>query len=413
MTPPPTSPRTQSEESSDTQASYSTPQEGAATVQPSAELMGMMNGFNQILQQNNELIGRISTLVETKNTGGLSVSLPSFSGNPEEISSLWALQVSEILEAKSVPETKKTNLASGVLKGAALAWYLGNKDFLLARSCKDPYKAPKKDPKQVDGPATYIDFTCFLHKMCWAFPRHQEQATLRRLLRNMKQKTSVQAYISSFRILASLAKGLGSYDATTYFTDGLKPRTRAEVRFHDPQTLEEAMAIAARHDTSHFNPPDIKEYIGQLTHSVTVTEPSTPSTSSSGPYNGPQPMDLNNIGGRRMPPRSGGFGGRGGGGWRGRGRGGGWSGRGGGWRGRGGGRGQGRRITSGPTASDGCYICHSPNHWKNECPQNNRNRTFGGQSSTGPSANNTEIHELTRKMEELQVKVNGLANSGN
>lgn len=123
-------------------------------------------------------------------------------------------------------------------------------------------------------------------------PPHYQQI-LRRQLRGLRQKDSVQKYVYEFRNLIGQIEGMGELDQVMHFIDGLKQATKVEVNYKSPSMLEEAIYAAIAYDTARFGP-------------ARVYLPSTQSyqTARTRPYHhrddgGVRPMELDQAQGNR------------------------------------------------------------------------------------------------------------------
>ena len=87
-----------------------------------------------------------------------------------------------------------------------------------------------------------------------AFQPSHYQPILRRQLRDLKQRDSVQCYVYEFRNLVGQITGMGDLDQVMFFIEGLKQATRTEVNYRVPQNLEEAIEVAINYDTARFGP---------------------------------------------------------------------------------------------------------------------------------------------------------------
>ena len=73
--------------------------------------------------------------------------------------------------------------------------------------------------------------------------------TARDKLADLTQQKSVSSYVGRLRDLAIQIPDLSHGDLLHRFTRGLKPSIRKEVELRDPQTLDDAIRLAARADT--------------------------------------------------------------------------------------------------------------------------------------------------------------------
>ncbi|CAG8583776.1 6954_t:CDS:1, partial [Dentiscutata heterogama] len=69
---------------------------------------------------------------------------------------------------------------------------------------------------------------------------------------DLKQTTTVQEYAARFRNLLGQIEGMHEADKVMYFTEGLKGATKAEVNYRAPETLDDAVKLAASYDTAMY-----------------------------------------------------------------------------------------------------------------------------------------------------------------
>jgi len=111
---------------------------------------------------------------------------------------------------------------------------------------------------------------------------------LRKKLALLKQTRDLQTYIFQFRNLIGQLIEMADLDQVQYFQAGLKPVTRMEVNYRNPQDLEAAIRIAIEFDASRF---------GAQRPLMTQTNP-TRSFQHNHDDGGVRPMELDNINNR-------------------------------------------------------------------------------------------------------------------
>ncbi|EGD74756.1 hypothetical protein PTSG_12517, partial [Salpingoeca rosetta] len=84
-----------------------------------------------------------------------------------------------------------------------------------------------------------------------SFKTIDEQRQLRDQLRRLRQDGNVQDYVFKFRQLMVQIDDMSRLDRIEAFIHGLRPRTRQEVSFHGPDTLEQAYQLASRYDRNY------------------------------------------------------------------------------------------------------------------------------------------------------------------
>lgn len=223
------------------------------------------------------------------NSGSVSIQIPQFSGSDRELASIWLLQAEEAFNAKSVAENKKVSTAVLSLFGGALSWYLAAKDDML------------KESRDEQGTSLFIKWSVFVKELKGAFPVHNEQVELRKLLRNLRQTARVSEYTAKFRVLHGLISKMDECDALLNYTEGLKPEIRAEVDYNSPQTLKDAIDIASKFDTAFYgrlNPQRYFSYLSQHSKPFLATTGDIPSfcreTVQSDACN-PDNMEIDNL----------------------------------------------------------------------------------------------------------------------
>lgn len=214
-------------------------------------------------------------------SGSVSVQIPPFSGSEQELANIWILQAEEAFAAKNVPPEKKVSTAVLSLSGGALSWYLAAKDSL------------KEASKESDEDPSFIKWQNFSEQLKKAFPIHNEQVQLRKMLRNLRQTGRVSEYTAKFRVLYGLTKDMAECDALLNYTEGLKPETKAEVDYNSPETLHDAIDIASKYDAAFHCRPSPQRYFSYLNHSSKPlsSHPNSGETLSERDYN-QEPREL-------------------------------------------------------------------------------------------------------------------------
>ncbi|CAF1509572.1 unnamed protein product, partial [Didymodactylos carnosus] len=142
----------------------------------------------------------------------------------------------ELYHAKKVVGDDQLYYASTLLRDAALQWY-------------------HNERKEIDDciKQSISSFLEFKQRIRLAFEPPHHQQLLRRQLRTLKQTTTAQQYIYEFRNILGQIDAMVEADKVTYFIDGLRGRTKAEVSYKAPATLAEAIIIAITYDTAYFS----------------------------------------------------------------------------------------------------------------------------------------------------------------
>jgi len=181
----------------------------------------------------------------------------AFYGNSlKEDVDLWLYQVDRWLTAGRVQlELEKITLATGLLRGAALAWW----------RCAE--RAP-------NTPITWEDFRA---RMKETFQPINPVETARDRLARLRQTISVNAYAALFRNITLEIPGITDDEKKDRFIRGLKRRTQEDVRLRTPATFEQAVQLAVRYD-SLLRPTGWNSNSARDSHSTA--------------NNGPTPMEL-------------------------------------------------------------------------------------------------------------------------
>jgi hypothetical protein len=180
----------------------------------------------------------------------------SYSGEASEDVDLWIWLVDKWLTSGRVQlELEKITLASGLLRGPALAWWRNRET----------------------QPAPPVDWASFRAELKQSFQPINPVESFRDQLQVIRQTGSVLSYTTAFRNIVVNITTMTDEEKKFRFIYGLKPRTQEEVRMRNPSTFEEAAQIAARFDM--------------------VYRPKARHDTSGGGYypHGPTPMELGAI----------------------------------------------------------------------------------------------------------------------
>lgn len=151
----------------------------------------------------------------------------SFSGEPKEDADLWIWLVDKWLESGRVQlELEKITLATGLLRGPALAWW-------------------RNREKQPGHP---IEWATLQEELRQNFQPLNPVETYRDQLQVIRQTGSVLSYATAFRNIVVNIPTMTDEEQKFRFIYGLKPRTQEEVRMRNPDTFEAAVQLAARFD---------------------------------------------------------------------------------------------------------------------------------------------------------------------
>ena len=140
-------------------------------------------------------------------------------------------------------------LASGLLQGAALQWFY---NFQLGRRGADVSHIKTEPGMMETDSVPPLSWSEFLRELRFAFQPADYQALLREQLRQLQQKGDILEYVTEFRNLDGQILNSSNEDRIDRFLSGLKPRTRAEVRYQQVPTLEEAISTATTFENASF-----------------------------------------------------------------------------------------------------------------------------------------------------------------
>ena len=167
-------------------------------------------------------------------TPKINVKLPTYSGNPGENIWMWALQTKSIFMSQGITdEFTRICYAVTALTDGAQHWF---QNQCTANQGKCPW-------------STWDEFVQAIQK---AFQPPNYQQYLRDRLDRTKQTGSVQEYATRFRNVLGQVENMAEEDKIRNFLRGLKPSTRAEVKYRAPSTFEEAWQWAINYDTAHY-----------------------------------------------------------------------------------------------------------------------------------------------------------------
>ena len=191
--------------------------------------------FGQFMQAFKDAMKAITpaatTAAPTATGPKISVSIPTFRGEPNENANSWLLQVRNIFLAQGIKDNHTRIYYAGTgLQGAALHWYL----------------------QKISVTGAFTDWNDFAKKLREAFEPPHYQQHLRKQLKQLRQTGSVHEYGTQFRNLVGQITVMEELDKVAYFVDGLKPATRMEVNYQSPETLDDAWKLALRYDTAMF-----------------------------------------------------------------------------------------------------------------------------------------------------------------
>jgi len=83
-----------------------------------------------------------------------------------------------------------------------------------------------------------------------SFQPENYQIYLRDQLKRLRQNSSVHDYATQFRNLVGQIDGMHDLDQVSYFIDGLKSNIKMEIKYRNPDSLNNAIDIATRYNTA-------------------------------------------------------------------------------------------------------------------------------------------------------------------
>lgn len=178
---------------------------------------------------------------QTSSISAISAAkIEPYGGTPNENLSRWLFQITDMFEIKKTSLETRFKLLSGYLKGNALQWYI-----------------TVRKQGRLEDIEYWDDFIILIRK---AFERADEPLFLRRQLKQLRQERSLQDYIGTFRNISGQLDDASEMELISYFTEGLKEVTRAEVLGKCPETLNEAITIAVGFDSARFEKPNTSRH---------------------------------------------------------------------------------------------------------------------------------------------------------
>jgi transposase InsO family protein len=155
---------------------------------------------------------------------------PEFSGKDSENVVAWLEQMKEGFVAENVTnELRMVAYSVNALRGAALAWWQEQK---LRRA--------------------FENFNDFETRLKESFRPPNLQHVLRQQLADLKQTGSYMDYVTKFRTLVGQVEQMAELDQVHYFINGLKQQTKKEVKYQSPDSINRAVEIGFKFESSNF-----------------------------------------------------------------------------------------------------------------------------------------------------------------
>ncbi|KAL1914164.1 uncharacterized protein VTP21DRAFT_10268 [Calcarisporiella thermophila] len=196
-----------------------------------AAIGNLINSVHELARSGRELMDHVKKApeqAEREERHGLPTvgSIPVFRGTPEEDPNEWIFRMESYFKARNVADDRKVPFATTLLDGAALHWY-----------------------RIKSGDSVNVPWSEFAQGLRRNFENREYRHVLRGQLKRLKQGDSIMEYITKFQEYTRRLH-LSEDEAVDRFIDGLKPHCRIAVRLRYPESLEEAVAIASRHETA-------------------------------------------------------------------------------------------------------------------------------------------------------------------
>lgn len=177
-----------------------------------------------------------------------------YSGDSADDVNTWLWSINKWLEAGHVTlDIEKITLTSGLLRGAALAWWRTREQIIPI-------------------PTTWADWQ---QELVSNFQPINPVETYRDQLKQLRQFTTVMAYSTAFRNIVVNIPTMTDEEKKFTYIYGLKYKVQEEVRMRSPTTFEEAVQLAIRFDMVHQRRPHYNN--------------------NNNNYNGPTPMELGTM----------------------------------------------------------------------------------------------------------------------
>jgi len=179
-------------------------------------------------QHQQQLMTHVVNTETRRPTPTLATStLPPFHGKPDENVSTWIFQLENYFATQLTDDNFKVNIAVTLLRDGALQWF-HNKSLSNVAN---------------DASQTILIWANFVREIKHSFQHPQHQRMIRQQLRTLMQNGSITEYVLHFRTLVGQLEDMSEADRIDHFIAGLRSRTRAEVNYRGPETLENAIHL--------------------------------------------------------------------------------------------------------------------------------------------------------------------------
>lgn len=167
----------------------------------------------------------------------------SYSGSPKENLQLYLFQLESYFRLKGIHDLERLHYMPSLLTGHALLWF--------HTSCVAIQDKQRN---------SFSSWTSFISELRQQFLPENQQQLLRRQLRQLQQRYSIQDYINNYRSIICLVDKMEEEDKISYFVEGLSMGARNELLYRNPTSLEAAISIASAYFSSNPKPNNGSSY---------------------------------------------------------------------------------------------------------------------------------------------------------
>ena len=187
-----------------------------ALEQKNAELARIQSGPNIV-----DFAHAIKQL-NKNSTSRYKAPIPVFAGKESEDIDGWTFLIENMFQLEQIQGSEQPLIASGYLRDLALESYRqwANSEVLTWNKLKE--------------------------KLLTRFRPLNFQSVLRSQLDQLRQDTSFSQYLNKFSSIMNKIQNMDEVDRIFYFIRGLASKTRAEVGYLNPKTLQEAIDTQVR-----------------------------------------------------------------------------------------------------------------------------------------------------------------------
>jgi len=238
--------------------------------------------FNTLVQALTGLTAQLNNNTPAP-TPTLPVTIPLFYGCPHENVNSWFISLENIFTTRAIVEdVPRIRYAATGMKDAAASWWMNK---LIA----------EPDITQI-----WNNWDAFKISVKNSFQPENYQIYLRDQLKRLRQNSSVRDYATQFRNLVGQIDGMHDLDQVSYFIDGLKSNIKMEIKYRNPDSLNNAIDIATRYDTALWGINKGNNFNSSRHNKGSSNFNNNNNYNNSGRnrYNnnsGPEPMDLDSM----------------------------------------------------------------------------------------------------------------------